>query len=254
MHPPSLLTSHRHPAVWRYPLLLVLAVAALLGASLLTMVNVPRALACPVCVAPDKVTVAGSGISGTATITGASLISDLGAGSFMGFEHPAPVAEPIHTGNGYELVRYFQNSGVPASFGTQGFDHMRYYPGASSQPGYIYYEGFMSEEARSYAQGLDMPLSGHWFRLTAVQDAALQQLLGAAHANPAKDAASAPPMSFVPPTSAQPPAIIRALTSLPLPVIILVTCMVLLIAGAGFRVLYLRRHRAPFTPAEDLGD
>lgn len=246
-------SSRRHHLLWRYPLLV--ALIALVGASLLMLVNTPRALACPVCISPDKVSVSGNGISGVAAITDASLLGSLGAGVFMGFDKPTPVVEPGHMGNGYELVRYFKNSGVPDSFWTQGFDHMRYYPGVSGQPGYIYYEGPVSAEARQYAQGLNMPLSGRWFQVTRPQDDVLRQLLTAAHANPRNNSAASRSSSATEPTSSsEAPAIVRTLTSIPLPVIILLGCLVLLAAAVGYRVLYLRRHRSPFSPAEETGD
>ncbi|HEU5348674.1 MAG TPA: hypothetical protein VFU63_08685 [Ktedonobacterales bacterium] len=249
----SRLMLRQHPIFRRYSLLL--AVVALLGASLLSMVNIPRALACPVCIPPDKVTLTGSGISGTATIADTSLLGVLGAGTFMGFEHPVPVAKPIHMGDGYELVRYYQNSGVPASFWTLGFDHMRYYPGVSGQPGYIYYEGFVSSEARNYARELDLPPGGRWFQLTAAEDNTLQQLLAAAHADPpVRDAVLGPSASSVPASGAQPPAIVRVLSSVPPPVIALLTLLLVLVAAVGYRVLSVRRHRAPFAPLEHVGD
>ncbi|HEX5440302.1 MAG TPA: hypothetical protein VFW76_05420, partial [Ktedonobacterales bacterium] len=196
-------------ALRRYHLLPVLAaLVALFGGSLLMVVNAPRALACPVCVSPDKVTLTGDGISGVMTIIDPTRLTLFGAATFMGFEQSAPVAEPAHTGKGYELTRYFKNSGVPASFWTLGFDHMRYYPGASGQPGYVYYEGFVSDEASRYAQNLGMPQSGRWYQLTASEDEAIQQVL-VAHSNPATSISVSSP-----PTSTQPPAILRALSSL----------------------------------------
>jgi hypothetical protein len=238
-------SSRGHLLLRRYPLLV--ALVALVGASLLMLVNAPRALACPVCISPDKVTVSGDGISGNREIADASLLGSLGAGVFMGFEKPAPVVAPGHTGNGYELVRYFKNSGVPDSFWTQGFDHMRYYPGVSGQPGYIYYEGPVSDEASRYAQGLDMPPSGRWFQMTATQDDVLRQLLTAAHANLRNNSAASQPPTTTEPSNG-------ALTGIPLPVIILLACLVLLAAAVGYRVWYLRRHRVPFSPAEETGD
>ncbi|HKW23786.1 MAG TPA: hypothetical protein VJO13_20580, partial [Ktedonobacterales bacterium] len=63
----SLSSSHsRRPRASR---LLLAALIALLGASLLTLANVPRALACPVCISPDKITLAGDGITDTTSVT-----------------------------------------------------------------------------------------------------------------------------------------------------------------------------------------
>lgn len=231
----------------------LMTLLAMLAAAFALVVNVPQALACPVCIAPDKITLSGDGISGTASITDVMLISSLGAGNFMGFDQPAPVVEPAHTGSGYELTRYFKNSGVPDSFWTTGFDHMRYYPGASGQPGYVYYEGFVSDEASRYAQGFDMPKSGSWYRMTASEDNVIQQLLAAAHTGPSvKGGASSPPLSTsVPPTATQPPAILRVLGSLSLPVALLLACLAVLIAGVGLRLARTRRHLAVFTPTEE---
>lgn len=235
---------------------LLFALVALLGASLLMLVNVPRALACPVCISPDKVTVSGAGIAGTAAITDLSLMGSLSTATFMGFEPLSPVAVPVHTGSGYELVRYYRNSGVPASFWTLGFDHMRYYPGAAGQPGYIFYEGPVSAEASTYAQGLNFwQNNGKWFQLTTTQDNSVRQLLTSAHANPQSGAfSSQPPASSVPSNGTQPPAILRALTSISLPVIILLACGVLLVAGAGYRLLRARRLRTQPFPAGDAAD
>src|SRR6185437_12949355 len=145
MRPRSLSFSHaRGPLA---PHLLLVALIAMLGASLLTLANVPRALACPVCISPDKITLSGDGVTGSVSVTDPGLLAWFSPALFMGFEQRAPIAPPVHTGQGVELTRYYNNSGVPASFWTQGFDHMRYYPGASGQPGYIYYEGPVSDEA-----------------------------------------------------------------------------------------------------------
>ena len=234
----------------------IAALLALLGASLLMLVTAPRALACPVCVSPDKVTVSGEGISGVATITDPMSLSSLDAGSFMGFDdHTASVAQPTISGSGYELTRYFRNSGVPGSFWTLGFDHMRYYPGASGQPGYVYYEGPVSDEASRYAEGLGMPQAGRWYRLTASEDAIVQQALAAASGNPStNDSAASPPLvTSTPPTSTQPP-ILRALASLSLPVAILVACLALLVAVVLYRHARVRRHPITLAPAEDTAD
>src|SRR6185437_5169991 len=148
MRPRSLSFSHTRRSLVSH--LLLAALIALLGVSLLTLANVPRALACPVCMSPDKISLSGDGISGTASVTDPVLLISFSAERFMGFEQRSPIEPPAHTGPGVELTRYYNNSGVPASFWVQGFDHMRYYPGASGQPGYIYYEGPVSDEARAY--------------------------------------------------------------------------------------------------------
>lgn len=229
--------------------LLLAALIALLGASLLTLANVPRALACPVCVPPDKITLSGDGISGTASVTDSVQLASFSTAQFMGFEQLYPIDPPVHTGPGVELTRYYNNSGVPASFWIQGFDHMRYYPDASGQPGYVYYEGPVSDEASHYAQSLDMPASGRWYQLSPSEDEILHQLLAAAHAAPQNSSAAPPPVSSVHhPSGIEPPAILQLLTSVPLAVIILLGCLVLLAVGVGYRLLYTHRHPRVFSP------
>lgn len=246
---------HRPPIFRKY--YVVVALFVVLGASLLTLANAPRALACPVCISPDKITLSGDGVADTASVTDPGLLAWFSMSQFMGFEQRAPIDPPIHTGLGVELTRYYQNTGVPQSFWTQGFDHMRYYPGAASQPSYIYYEGPVGEEARAYGQGLGLwQRVGKWYALTSAENTEIRQLMGAANANPANSSAdSAPPFtSPSAPNASGLLAIARALTSLPLPVIILVTCLALLVASVAYRLLRTRRHHTPFAPAEDTVD
>jgi hypothetical protein len=248
-HPHS--HTHSHHTLRRFHLLL--ALVSVLGASLLTLVNAPRVLACPVCIPPDKVTLSGDSIVGVATITDGQLLAPLSTDSFMGFEHGAPIARPVHTGTGVELTRYFKNSGVPDSFWTLGFDHMRYYPGAPGKPGYVFYEGFVSDEARAYAPGLDMPKSGEWYALTATGDEAIHQLLVAASASPKSSAAPLAP--FTSPGQPEQPAVLRLLANITLPVAILLAFLALLVVGAGYRLIYLRhQRRAPFSPVQESAD
>lgn len=229
------------------------ALVALLGGSLLMLVNVPRALACPVCIPPDKVTIS-DGVA-IAVITDPTALGPLGAATFMGFNQPAPVAEPALTVNGYELTRYFKNSGVPDSFWTLGFDHMRYFPGATGQPGYVFYEGPVSDEASHYAQGLDMPQSGRWYQIAPSDNDMLRQMLTTMHISlSVKDRAAAPPVTSVPPSATQPPAILRELASFSMPIAILLACLALLAAGVGYRLARHRRHPGTFTPADETAD
>ncbi|HEY7340513.1 MAG TPA: hypothetical protein VH591_06515 [Ktedonobacterales bacterium] len=226
--------------------LLLVALIALLGASLLTLAHVPRALACPVCISPDKITLSGDGINGTASVTDVMLLTSFSTAQFMGFEQRAPIDPPVHTGSGVELTRYFNNSGVPASFWTQGFDHMRYYPGASGQPGYIYYEGPVSDEARTFAEGMNFwQRDGLWFALTSAEQDEMNQLL-AANGNP-QNSSAAPPFTSPGAKASNPPAILSALASVPLAVAILLACLALLGVGVGYRLLYTRRHARAFT-------
>jgi hypothetical protein len=230
--------------------LLLVALIALLGASLLTLANAPRALACPVCISPDKITLAGDGVSGTASVTDPGVLAWFSTALFMGFEQRAPIEPPVHTGPGVELTRFYNNSGVPASFWTLGFDHMRYYPGVSGQPGFIYYEGPVSDEAKTYAQEMDFwQRTGEWFALTSPEQDEMNQLLAAAHAAPQSSSAAAPVSSVHHPSGIEPPAIVQLLTSIPLAVVILLACLVLLGVGVGYRLLHMRRHPQVVTPA-----
>ncbi|HEU4784170.1 MAG TPA: hypothetical protein VFS83_12585 [Ktedonobacterales bacterium] len=251
LHSP-LLSQSRGP---RASHLLLAALIALLGASLLTLANAPRALACPVCISPDKITLSGDGVSGTASVTDVMLLTSFSTAQFMGFEQRAPIEPPVHTGPGVELTRYYNNSGVPASFWTQGFDHMRYYPGVSGQPGYIYYEGPVSAEARTFGDQMNLwQRTGEWFALTSAEQDEMGQLLAAAHSAP-QNSSAAPPQSTSPDAKASnPPAILSALASVPLAVVILLACLALLGVGVGSRLLYARRHPRVFTPMGEMED
>ncbi len=249
--------SPAHYRVYRPYYLLMVALFTLVGASLLALANAPRALACPVCISPDKITLSGDGVTGTASVTAPGLLAWFSTSQFMGFEQRSSIENPAHTGPGVELTRYFKNSGVPASFWTQGFDHMRYYPGASGKPGYVYYEGPVSNEAREYAQGMNFwQRTGQWYALTSAEQDEMGHLLAAGNGNPQNSSASAPPLVTSPsePPVSGPLAIVRTLMSIPLAVVILLVCLVLLGAGAGYRALYTHRHPRSFTPMEETGD
>ncbi|HEX5546097.1 MAG TPA: hypothetical protein VFX24_01740 [Ktedonobacterales bacterium] len=235
--------------------LLLVALIALLGASLLTLANAPRALACPVCISPDKITLSGDGVTGTASVTDAMLLTSFSTAQFMGFEQRAPIDPPVHTGPGVELTRYYNNTGVPASFWTQGFDHMRYYPGVSGQPGFIYYEGPVSDEARTFAEGMNFwQRDGKWFALTSAEQDEMGQLLAAANGNPQNSSAVPPPFTSPGAKVSNPPGILSALASVPLAVVILLACLALLGVGVGYRLLYTRRHPRAFSPMAETED
>lgn len=235
--------------------LLLAALVALLGASLLALTNMPRALACPVCISPDKITLSGDGVTGTASVTDPMLLASFSTAQFMGFEQRSPIGKPVHTGLGVELTRYYNNSGVPASFWTQGFDHMRYYPGASGQPGFIYYEGPVSDEARTFGEQMNLwQRDGKWFALTSAEQDEMSQLLAAAHGAPQSSSAAPPPVSSVHPSGVEPPAMVRLLTGVPLAVVILLACLALLGVGAGYRLLYTRRHPRAFSQMAEAED
>jgi hypothetical protein len=235
--------------------LLLAALIALLGASLLTLANVPRALACPVCISPDKITLSGDGVTGTASVTDPGVLASFSTAQFMGFEQRDPIESSDHTGPGVELTRFYNNTGVPASFWSQGFDHMRYYPGMSGQPGFIYYEGPVSDEARTFGEQMNFwQRTGKWFVLTSVEQDEMGQLLAAAHSNP-QSSRAAPPSFTSPGTKASnPPAILSALASAPLAVVILLAGLALLGVGAGYRLLYSRRHPRAFSPMAEAED
>ena len=250
---------HHHRNVRRY-YLVTMALTALLGASLLTLANVPRALACPVCISPDKISLSGDGISGTASVTDPVLLISFSAERFMGFEQRSPIETAIQTGRGIpgqgvELTRYYNNSGVPASFWTQGFDQMRYYPGVSGQPGYIFYEGPVSDEARTFGEQMNLwQRTGQWFALTSAEQVELNQLLAAAHSAPQSSSAAPPPLTSPGAKATDPPGILSALASLPLAVVILLASLALLGAGVGYRLLYTRRHPRAFSPMAEAED
>ena len=243
--------SSSHPRGPQVSHLLLAALIALVGASLLSLANVPRALACPVCISPDKITLTGDGVTGTASVTDPGVLAWFSTAQFMGFEQRAPIEPPVHTGPGVELTRYYNNSGVPASFWTQGFDHMRYYPGASGQPGFIYYEGPVSDEARTFGEQMNLwQRDGKWFALTSAEQDEMGQLLAAPQSS------SAAPPSFTSPgaKATEPPAILSAFAGVPLAIVILLACLALLGVGAGYRRLYSRRHPSTFSPMAETED
>ncbi len=251
LHSP-LLSQSRGP---RASHLLLATLIALLGVSLLMLANVPRALACPVCISPDKIILAGDGVAGTASVTDPGVLAWFSTAQFMGFEQRSPIGKPVHTGLGVELTRYYNNSGVPASFWSQGFDHMRYYPGVSGQPGYIFYEGPVSDEARAYAEGMNFwQRDGEWFALTSAEQDEMNQLLAAAHGAPQNSSAAPPVSSVRHPSGVEPPAILSALASVPLAVVILLACLALLGVGVGYRLLYAHRHPRAFSPMAETED
>jgi len=247
--------SSSHPRGPQVSHLLLAALIALVGASLLSLANVPRALACPVCISPDKITLTGDGVTGTASVTDPGVLAWFSTAQFMGFEQRAPIEPPVHTGPGVELTRYYNNTGVPASFWTQGFDQMRYYPGVSGQPGYIFYEGPVSDEARTFGEQMNLwQRTGQWFALTSAEQVELNQLLAAAHSAPQSSSAAPPPLTSPGAKATDPPGILSALASLPLAVVILLASLALLGAGVGYRLLYTRRHPRAFSPMAEAED
>jgi hypothetical protein len=247
--------SSSHPRGPQVSHLLLAALIALVGASLLSLANVPRALACPVCISPDKITLTGDGVTGTASVTDPGVLAWFSTAQFMGFEQRAPIEPPVHTGPGVELTRYYNNSGVPASFWTQGFDQMRYYPGVSGQPGYIFYEGPVSDEARTFGEQMNLwQRTGQWFALTSAEQVELNHLLAAAHSAPQSSSAAPPPLTSPGAKATDPPGILSALASLPLAVVILLASLALLGAGVGYRLLYTRRHPRAFSPMAEAED
>lgn len=235
----------------------MLALVAVLGATLLTLVNVPRALACPVCVSPDKVTLAGDGIAGTASVTDPVMLAWFSTAQFMGFEQRAPIAKPAYTGTGVEMTRYYKNSGVPASYWSVGFDHMRYYPGAPGKPGDILYESAVDAANNPFAQALNLDQrTGKWYALTSGEEQHMRQLLAVAQGRPLSSSdAPQPATSTGPSIGVQPPFSIQALRlrSDWLRVAILLAFILVLAAIVAYRVLRLRRHPSIFVVDEASG-
>jgi hypothetical protein len=230
---------------------LLLTLAALLGASLLTLVNAPRALACPVCVSPDKITLSGEGIVGTASVTDPSVLAWFGAGQFMGFEQRSSIAKPVHTGTGVEMTRYYNNTGVPASYWSVGFDHMRFYLGAPGNAGYIFYEGALDTVNDPFAQALNLDQrTGKWYALTRDESLHMRQLLALAKGTPLTNSDSPQPFTSPMQTSGTQPFFLRALHSGWLPVGILAAIMLALVVSVGYRVLRVRRRPRPLVVDE----
>ena len=129
---------------------------------------------------------------------------------------------------------------------------MRYYPGVSGQPGFIYYEGPVSDEARTFGEQMNLwQRTGQWFALTSAEQDEMNQLLAAAHGVPQNSSAAPPPFTSPDAKATNPPGILSALASVPLAVVILLACLVLLGVGAGYRLLYIRRHPRAFSPVAE---
>lgn len=173
---------------------LLAALAAVVCAAILAA---GAALACPVCMPPDKVTLSGPGLSGTVTITDSTTLSYFGYPDFFGSTDRTPVAAPHVTGGGYEVIRYYGgNTGLPESYWTQGFDHLRYYlPDASSAEshGLIFYEGPTAGDTQGFANALGLTAyTGRWFAATLEEENAIRAARAVADGGVATSTAAAP--------------------------------------------------------------
>jgi hypothetical protein len=133
---------------------------------------------CPVCMAPDKVTISGPGMTGTREITDGAVLAALGVTTIPGLDTPPKVAQPVG-GSGYEITRFYNlgTAGWP-SYWVDGFDHFRYFPGTSGRAGAILYEGPTPGDTAHMASALGLEaLTGTWLAATPQQDAALQALV-----------------------------------------------------------------------------
>jgi hypothetical protein len=133
---------------------------------------------CPVCMPPDKVTIQGSGMTGTLEITDGAVLAALGVTTIPGLDTPAKAAQPVR-GAGYEITRFYNlgTAGWPG-YWTDGFDHFRYFPGTSGRAGVILYEGPTPGDTAHMASALGLEaLTGKWLTATPQQDAALQALV-----------------------------------------------------------------------------
>jgi hypothetical protein len=155
---------------------LVIASLAVVLLSVLTQV----AFACPVCGAPNKVTISGPGIDGTLEVKDTNVTGSLGMEQFFGWrdQHRIPIDPPANPGVGYDLIRTWQD--LAAS------DHLRYYPN-SSGAGYIFY----TRDSLELAKQIDMEyMLDHWFAATTAEDASMHRLFKSINVAPQSSAAA----------------------------------------------------------------
>ena len=240
--------------------ILIACLVALPLALALTVLTAGHALACPVCMPPDKVTISGGGLARPLTITDTTTLGDFGIASFFGMDDRASIAPPrttaTTTGTGYEVTRYYRQ--LDASYWTDGFDHLRYYPpatpGASGVAGHglIYYEGPTAGDTQHLDAVLGLASrTGKWFTATPAEDAAMRTALGAS-----SQTAAAPPAvstSSAPAPTTSPFAAFTALPSLGSLVAIAAGLVVLGTLAFMLRGNLGRRHPHPAPPAEAPG-
>jgi hypothetical protein len=171
----------------------------------LCLLAVPVASArplCPVCMAPDKVTIQGPGMTATLDITDSAVLAALGVTTIPGLDTPVKAAQPVR-GASYEITRFYNlgTAGWP-SYWADGFDHFRYFPGTSGRAGVILYEGPTPGDTAHMASALGLQaLTGKWLTATPQQDAALQALVASATGLGARLHASSATQAPVPATS-----------------------------------------------------
>lgn len=236
--------------------ILIACLVALPLALALTVLTAGHALACPVCMPPDKVTISGGGLARPLTITDTTTLGDFGIASFFGMDDRASIAPPrttaTTTGTGYEVTRYYRQ--LDASYWTDGFDHLRYYPpatpGASGVAGHglIYYEGPIAGDTQHFAAALGLASrTGKWFTATPAEDAAMRSALGApaTSAAPPAVATSPAPSATTSPFAAFPVPSPGSLVAVAAVLVVLGTLALMLRGNLG-----RRRHSHPAPPAE----
>ena len=158
--------------------------ASALALAVLCLFAAPVASArplCPVCMPPDKVTIQGPGIAGTAQITDSAVLAALGVTTIPGLDAPPTAARPV-SGPSYEITRFYNlgTAGWP-SYWTDGFDHFGYFPGTFGRAGVILYEGPTPGDTQHMVSAVGLgALTGKWLAATPQQDAALRALVTSA--------------------------------------------------------------------------
>jgi hypothetical protein len=109
---------------------------------------------------PDRATISGPGIDGTAEITDPKALAALKLGAMEDLE-AGPVASPEVSGDGYQITRYF---------GGFNFASLRYYPNPKGQS-YVYWQD------GPQLQGNHTPYNDKWLAATPAGDAAMKQVL-----------------------------------------------------------------------------
>jgi hypothetical protein len=179
------------PARIRATSLLCASVFTLAALCLFTVPVASARPLCPVCMAPDKVTIQGSGMTGTLEITDGAVLAALGVTTIPGLDTPPKAAQPVG-GAGYEITRFYNlgTAGWP-SYWADGFDHFRYFPGTSGRAGVTLYEGPTPGDTAHMASALGLEaLTGKWLAATPQQDAALQALVSSATGSGARQQSS----------------------------------------------------------------
>jgi hypothetical protein len=120
---------------------------------------------------PDKMSITGPGLQGVAEVTDTDLIGKLGMAEFENFGREVE-APGISQEQSYEITRYFRDNDGKTY---HPFDHIRYYPLASGEPGYVFYIGIINGSG---------PYDGKWYRATLAGDNAMRRVLDSLGATP----------------------------------------------------------------------